>query len=419
LYTNNQLTTGSYDEAGNQKSVNGNIITYDAEGRQVSVSGAGVNESYVYDSDGKRVEKLPADGSSTTVFVYDALGRMAAEYATAPATPSCAVTCYLSADTLGTPRLVTNELGNVVARHDYLPFGEEVDANAAGRNSQWGSGGDLVNQKFTSKERDSESGLDYFGARYYGSALGRFTSPDSSAIPQPVPYADLTKPRSLNLYSYVLNNPLGSADPDGHAQIDIRYTSIGPGYTHSYLVVTDTNGARTYFRAGPSAGGPSSGSSGILSSASGGSTSQSSGSGSNSSNSSSPGSGPGGAGANTGPFGALHADSGAYVPGTIDFEDKPAASNTLLKNDQPAAGYIKDLQQYSDAVNDTNIPYNPLSTNSNAYAAGAAKSLGLTVPTPTVRAPGAGTDLGVTTPPLPPHPPPPPPCSTTGTCKNQ
>jgi RHS repeat-associated protein len=68
----------------------------------------------------------------------------------------------------------------------------------------------------TSKERDAESGLDYFGARYFSSAQGRFTSPDWSAKPQPVPYADLSDPQTLNLYGYVRNNPLARTDPDGH-----------------------------------------------------------------------------------------------------------------------------------------------------------------------------------------------------------
>ena len=73
-----------------------------------------------------------------------------------------------------------------------------------------------MNQKFTGKERDQETGLDYFGARYYGGALGRFTSPDWSAKPQPVPYADFSNPQSLNLYAYVQNNPLKNRDLDGH-----------------------------------------------------------------------------------------------------------------------------------------------------------------------------------------------------------
>ena len=69
---------------------------------------------------------------------------------------------------------------------------------------------------FTGKERDTESGNDYFGARYYSSTMGRFLSPDWSAKAEPVPYAKLDNPQSLNLYSYMRNDPLGGVDPDGH-----------------------------------------------------------------------------------------------------------------------------------------------------------------------------------------------------------
>jgi RHS repeat-associated protein len=68
----------------------------------------------------------------------------------------------------------------------------------------------------TGKERDSESSMDYFGARYYSSAQGRFLSPDWASKPEAVPYSDLTNPQSLNLYEYVGNNPLSKADADGH-----------------------------------------------------------------------------------------------------------------------------------------------------------------------------------------------------------
>jgi RHS repeat-associated protein len=71
--------------------------------------------------------------------------------------------------------------------------------------------------RYTGKERDAESGNDYFGARYYSSNMGRFMSPDWSAKYEPVPYAKLDNPQSLNLYSYVWNNPLARSDPDGHA----------------------------------------------------------------------------------------------------------------------------------------------------------------------------------------------------------
>jgi RHS repeat-associated protein len=70
--------------------------------------------------------------------------------------------------------------------------------------------------EFTGKERDTESGLDYFGARYYASNMGRWMSPDWASDPQSVPYASYANPQSLNLYSYVLNNPLSHTDADGH-----------------------------------------------------------------------------------------------------------------------------------------------------------------------------------------------------------
>jgi len=67
-----------------------------------------------------------------------------------------------------------------------------------------------MSQDFTGKERDAETGLDYFGARYFSSAQGRFTSPDK-------PLADQSAgdPQSWNLYSYVRNNPLRFTDPTG------------------------------------------------------------------------------------------------------------------------------------------------------------------------------------------------------------
>ena len=74
----------------------------------------------------------------------------------------------------------------------------------------------FIESSFTGKERDSESGNDYFGARYYASSMGRFMSPDWSAQEEPVPYAKMDDPQSLNLYAYVRNNPLTRVDADGH-----------------------------------------------------------------------------------------------------------------------------------------------------------------------------------------------------------
>jgi RHS repeat-associated protein len=88
----------------------------------------------------------------------------------------------------------------------YFPYGGIVTC----------TGSDPNRYKFTGKERDTESNLDMFGARYYGSSLGRFMTPDWSEEPEPAPYADLRDPQSLNLYSYVRNNPMSSTDDDGH-----------------------------------------------------------------------------------------------------------------------------------------------------------------------------------------------------------
>jgi RHS repeat-associated protein len=95
-----------------------------------------------------------------------------------------------------------------------LPFGDnEVTSGACNPSPKF----------FTGKERDAESGLDYFGARYYGSNLGRFITPDWATTPEGVPYADLSDPQTLNLYGYVRNNPLSKADVDGHDPSDLVY----------------------------------------------------------------------------------------------------------------------------------------------------------------------------------------------------
>jgi RHS repeat-associated protein len=80
----------------------------------------------------------------------------------------------------------------------------------------------------TGKERDTESGNDYFGARYYSSSYGRFMSPDWSAKEEPVPYAKLDDPQSLNLYAYVRNNPVTRRDPDGHLGCGFLWLSNCP-----------------------------------------------------------------------------------------------------------------------------------------------------------------------------------------------
>jgi RHS repeat-associated protein len=125
---------------------------------------------------------------------------------------------YAFSDPLGTKRVqeVISSTGTGVVELNCLslPFGNDI-GNPRATNCQ-GPAADATEHHFTGKERDTESGNDYFEARYYASSMGRFLSPDWSAKVMPVPYVKLDNPQTLNLYAYVGNNPLTRTDPTGH-----------------------------------------------------------------------------------------------------------------------------------------------------------------------------------------------------------
>jgi RHS repeat-associated protein len=234
---NNRFTAAGqgsilYDSAGNlTRDFNGHTFGYDGENRQVAYDGGattGGGVSYFYDGDGRRVKKVNGGSLETTIFVYDAAGQMVAEYSTSNQQPTGG-TSYLTSDNLGTPRIITDASGSVKARHDYLPFGEELGYNATLnlRSIQQGYAGDNLRQKFTQKERDSETGLDYFGARYYGSMQGRFTSTDPL-----LSSGTIYDPQTWNRYAYALNNPVRYIDPLGLFEWD---TSLGGAATDAEL----------------------------------------------------------------------------------------------------------------------------------------------------------------------------------------
>jgi len=116
---------------------------------------------------------------------------------------------YYLADHLGSSREII-QAGQTTPCYeaDFYPFGGERIA----KDSQ----GNPINTcpqnyKFTGKERDPESGLDNFLARYYGSSIGRFMSADDPFVGW-----QLNDPQSLNLYAYVQDNPINDVDPTGH-----------------------------------------------------------------------------------------------------------------------------------------------------------------------------------------------------------
>ncbi|HEV3315945.1 MAG TPA: RHS repeat-associated core domain-containing protein, partial [Candidatus Angelobacter sp.] len=242
---NNQLLGGYlYDSAGNMtRDNNGTNYTYDLENR---ISGA-AGFTYTYDADGNRVKK--ANGTTGTLYWYmslgivgesDLTGNLQSEYVFFDGErvarkdyPGNAVSYYFS-DHLKTASVITDATGNIRSESDYYPWGGELQF----------TNGDSNHYKFTGKERDSETGLDYFGARYYSNGLGRFTTPDWSATPVPVPYADLTDPQSLNQYSYVRNLPTTKADPDGHCFWDLCIGEvIVIGITASEVLAAASTGA--------------------------------------------------------------------------------------------------------------------------------------------------------------------------------
>ena len=142
---------------------------------RVSAGGTVIAENF-YDGEGLRIKKRV--GAVTTYFVYDADRELMAEYQEG-GTPTSGIQ-YLVADQLGSTRMLVDSAGVALQRYNFAPFGALMDNQTVGN----------VKQLFTGKERDSElansaipDGLDYFGARYFSSAQGRFTSPDPKMFP--------------------------------------------------------------------------------------------------------------------------------------------------------------------------------------------------------------------------------------------
>jgi len=263
------------DGAGNIENDGNNRYVYDLDGHICAAENLLTTAAtqYVYDAEGRRVAKgslsiWPAAGSAcaaptaangftlTATYLRGAAGTQDAELdwsagtetswhqnvyadggllATYTAQGTAAPALYFSFnDWLGTKRLeiVGNgaTAGQMVSWWSSDPFGNYL--------ATYGAGTDATEQHFTGKERDGESGNDYFGARYYASSMGRFISPDWSAKYEPVPYAKLDNPQTLNLYAYVGNNPLNRTDPTGHYEI-----GCGSGVKNCDKQMQNTNDA--------------------------------------------------------------------------------------------------------------------------------------------------------------------------------
>jgi RHS repeat-associated protein len=217
------LTPYCYDPAGDLLMDNHNhTYAYDGEARIKTVDATAA--VYTYNPLGNRVRK---DAGSTSTEYFFFAGTVIAELNPATTvwtdyigygkrivkdTSSNGTGAqYYHADHLGSSRVMTDSAGVVISNCTYNPFGEEVGCSPNNTSNHY---------RFTGKERDSESGLDDFGARYFSSSMGRWATPDWDARPVTVPYANFGDPQSLNLYLYVRNDPVSQADVDGHISND-------------------------------------------------------------------------------------------------------------------------------------------------------------------------------------------------------
>jgi RHS repeat-associated protein len=225
-----------YDASGDTTNDGVNKYLYDADGHICAVSGAGGMTGYLYNAEGERVEKgsitsmscdptangfrpesdyiLGLGGEQLTQMTVNASGVMTWQHTNVYAAGALIATYdtaglhFLLNDMLGTRRAQTDYAGVLEQTCSSLPFGDQLNCTQSVQNPN--------SLHFTGKERDAESGLDYFGARYYASNMGRFMSPDWSSGPAPIPYANIFDPQTLNLYTYAGNNPLSRFDPNGH-----------------------------------------------------------------------------------------------------------------------------------------------------------------------------------------------------------
>jgi RHS repeat-associated protein len=233
--------TYQYDNNGNMTGGGGRTITYDYENRPTSIIKNGVTVISIYDYSGRRVKKI---ATGTTIYIgklYECTGGNCVKYVFAGnmriASQSSNHTYFYHSDHLGSSSIITDERGNKAQETYYYPFGE----------TRYNSG-NVTHFKFTGQEEDAETGLYYYGARYYDPVVGRFISPDS--IVQ-APF----DPQTLNRYSYCVNNPVIYIDPTGHFtwKHPFRHPFSGIGHFFSnnwQIIVSVAIAAVSFYAAG-------------------------------------------------------------------------------------------------------------------------------------------------------------------------
>jgi RHS repeat-associated protein len=174
---------------------------------------------YGYDGEGRRMKKTV--GSETTFYFYGVSGLLC-EFTTANTGATAAGSTdritYRTSEKLGSAVLIMSAAGTVIENNRTLPYGEAWLPEVASTNDK----------KFTTYQRDQESGLDYAMNRFYGNTNGRFNSPDKAA-------PEAWMPLTLNRYLYTIADPINHTDPDGNfiakRQFPEPLPPIGPAFT--------------------------------------------------------------------------------------------------------------------------------------------------------------------------------------------
>jgi RHS repeat-associated protein len=265
----NSTQLSDYDLSGNILDDGPNTYLWDAEGRICAVRNTSAKTSatsmtaYFYDAEGRRVSKgalstwptacvspTSTNVAINTIYELGLAGEQVAEFTGSGSSFALKhINNYAAGqllgtydghqsyfnfyDHLGSKRALVSTLGGYTAFAS-SPYG-----------ISWGSigsAGDPSEHHFTGKERDAESGNDYFSARYYASSMGRFMSPD------PILQNDLRllNPQRWNKYAYVINNPLILTDPTGLDAVYVNFSGMAGGFGHSGVMSVHSDGSATF-----------------------------------------------------------------------------------------------------------------------------------------------------------------------------
>jgi|GEM_PF-3893313 len=183
-------------------------LAYDAENHVTSITGSGINATYVYDGDGKRVKATV--GGVTTVYIGNIYERdndtTVRKYyyagAVRVAMRTGGNTFYLLNDHLTSTAITTNSSGVRQTELRYFAYG----------GTRYDAGGQMTLYRYTGQRIETGTGLYDYGARWYDPQIGRFLAADS-IVPNP------GDSQALNRYMYVLGNPVKYVDPSGYGWV--------------------------------------------------------------------------------------------------------------------------------------------------------------------------------------------------------